>query len=111
MKNLCSGTQYRGFQFLLILDLWSISFHALIVFGLGKNILFKSVLGHCELRFHSSKSKKETALGGSRRALLIFMNTKTLASVFDVKKREAVCALCSALLCFLSCLRILYTNR
>jgi hypothetical protein len=33
---------------LLILDLWGISFHAVIVFGLGKNILFKSVLGHCE---------------------------------------------------------------
>ena len=38
-----------GFKFLLILDLWGISFHAVIVFGLGKNLLFKSVLGHCEL--------------------------------------------------------------
>ena len=34
---------------MLILDLWGISFHAVIVFGLGKNLLFKSVLGHCEL--------------------------------------------------------------
>ena len=25
-----------------------ISFHSVIVFGLGKNLLFKSVLGHCE---------------------------------------------------------------
>ena len=33
---------------MLILDLWGISFHAVIVFGLGKNLLFKSVLGHCE---------------------------------------------------------------
>ena len=32
---------------MLILDLWGISFHAVIVFGLGKNLLFKSVLGHC----------------------------------------------------------------
>ena len=32
---------------MLILDLWGISFHAVIVFGLGKNVLFKSVLGHC----------------------------------------------------------------
>ena len=47
MKNLCSGTQCGGFQFLLILDLWSISFHAVIVFGLGKNFLFKSALGFC----------------------------------------------------------------
>ena len=37
-----------GFQFLLILDLWGLSFHAVIVFGLGKNLLSKSVLGHCE---------------------------------------------------------------
>ena len=36
-----------GVEFLLILDLWGISFHGVIVFGLGKNLLFKSVLGHC----------------------------------------------------------------
>ena len=48
MKNLYSGTHRGGFQFLLILDLWGISFHAVIVFGLGKNLLFKSALGHCE---------------------------------------------------------------
>ena len=48
MKNLCSGSQFGGFQFLMILDLWGISFHALVVFGLGKNFLLKSALGHCE---------------------------------------------------------------
>ena len=32
---------------MLILDLWDISFHAVVVFALGKNLLFKSVLGHC----------------------------------------------------------------
>ena len=32
---------------MLILDLWGISFHAAVVFGLGKDLLFKSVLGHC----------------------------------------------------------------
>ena len=47
LKNLCSGTQCGGFQFLLILDLWGISFHAEVVFGLGKNLLSKSILGHC----------------------------------------------------------------
>ena len=47
LKYLCSGAPCGGFQVLLILDLWCISFHAVIVFGLGKNILFKSVLGHC----------------------------------------------------------------
>ena len=50
MKNLCSGTQCGGFQFLLMLDLWGISFHAMVVFGLGKNLLFKSALGHCDHR-------------------------------------------------------------
>ena len=34
-------------DFLLILDLLGISFHAVVVFGLGKDLLFKSVLGHC----------------------------------------------------------------
>ena len=33
---------------MLILDLWGISFHAVVVFGLGKNLLFKSILGRCE---------------------------------------------------------------
>ena len=31
----------------LILDLWGISFHAVVVFGLGKDVLFESVLEHC----------------------------------------------------------------
>ena len=47
MKNLCSGTHHEGFQFLLILDHWGISFHAVVVFGLGMALLFKSVLAHC----------------------------------------------------------------
>ena len=37
-----------GFQFLLILDLWGISFHAVVVFGLVKELLFESVLGRCD---------------------------------------------------------------
>ena len=48
MKNLCNGTQCWGFQFLLILDLWGVSFHAAVVLGLGKDFLFKSALGHCD---------------------------------------------------------------
>ena len=49
-----------GFQLLLILDPWGISFHAIVVFGLGKNLLFKSVLGHCvDLRkFHFSQNER-----------------------------------------------------
>jgi hypothetical protein len=38
LKNLCSGTHRGGFQFLQILDLWTISFHAVIV-SLCKNLL------------------------------------------------------------------------
>ena len=34
---------------MLILDLWGITFHAVVVFALGKNFLFKSALGHCVL--------------------------------------------------------------
>ena len=41
--------QCGGFQFMMILDLWGISFHAMAVVGLAKKHLFKSVLGHCEL--------------------------------------------------------------
>ena len=33
---------------MLILDLWDISFHAVVAFGLGENLLFKSVLGRCD---------------------------------------------------------------
>ena len=51
LKNLCSGTHRGGFQFLLILDLWGISFHAVVVFGLGKNLLFKSILGRCDVEY------------------------------------------------------------
>ena len=59
MKNLCSGTQCEGFQFMLILDLWGISFHTVVVFGLGKNLLFKYVLGHCVYTFKKLFEKKK----------------------------------------------------
>ena len=48
LKKLCSGSQCVGFQFLLILDLLGISFHAVVVFDLGKDFLFKSTLEHGE---------------------------------------------------------------
>ena len=34
---------------MLILDLWGISFHGVVVFGLSKNLLLKSILGRCEM--------------------------------------------------------------
>ena len=32
---------------MVILNLLGISYHAVVVFGQGKNLLFKSVAGHC----------------------------------------------------------------
>ena len=32
-----------------MLVLWCISFHAVVAFGLGKNLLFKSILGRCDV--------------------------------------------------------------
>ena len=37
----------RGISILADFRPMGISFHAVVVFGLGKNLLFKSVLGHC----------------------------------------------------------------
>ena len=37
----------KGVNSFLKLDLWGINFHAVVVFGLVKNLLFKSALGHC----------------------------------------------------------------
>ena len=30
------------------INLWGIGFHAVVVFGLSKNFLFKSILGRCD---------------------------------------------------------------
>ena len=54
LKILCSGTHRGGFQFLVILDLYGINFHAVLVFGLGKDLLFKSILGCCGVDMNSS---------------------------------------------------------
>ena len=36
---------------MLIIDPWAIRFHAVVVFGPGKDLLFKSVLGCCEIHY------------------------------------------------------------
>ena len=36
-----------------------VPFHAVIVFGLGKNLVFKSVLGHCDSNNRSIFRNKE----------------------------------------------------
>jgi hypothetical protein len=34
---------------MLILDLWGISFHPVVVVGLGNDLLFNFIVGHCVL--------------------------------------------------------------
>ena len=38
---------YLAKKFLLILDLWGVSFHTAVIFGLVMDFVFKSTLGHC----------------------------------------------------------------
>jgi hypothetical protein len=35
---------------MLILDLWGISFHPVVVVGLGNDLLFNFIVGHCALK-------------------------------------------------------------
>ena len=45
---------------MLILDLWGISFHVEVVFGLlNKALLFKSALGHCGVQIELTNLKLE----------------------------------------------------
>ena len=48
-KYFIIGSQCRGFQFMLILDLWGISFHPVVVVGLGNDLLFNFIVGHCDV--------------------------------------------------------------
>ena len=48
-KNFVSGTHRGRFQFIVILTPYGVSFHPVVVIGLGNNLLFKSVLAYCVL--------------------------------------------------------------
>jgi hypothetical protein len=68
---------------MLILDLWGISFHPAVVVGLGNDLLFNSILGHCE-KLEPSCCKKqqkspnqETGLG-NRGYLKVLIDTKLI---------------------------------
>ena len=63
---------------MLILDLRGISFHAVVVFGLGKNLLFKSALGHCVKWSQPSQDELEAA-----QELIDEFLGKELASIRD----------------------------
>ena len=47
---------------MLILDLWGISFHPAVVAGLGNDLLFNSILGHCVtiLFYYLTNMKSDT---------------------------------------------------
>ena len=86
---------------MLILDLWGISFHAVVVFGLGKNLLFKSILGRCG----SAPCIHQTILELSEYSGILYMPLLSCkgvgipskiwwAKVFDRSIVEAVQELC-----------------
>jgi hypothetical protein len=60
---------------MLILDLWGISFHAVGVFGLGNDLLFKSVLGHCDMLLPNSL-KKSRIVSNSYPPVALFLSKR-----------------------------------
>ena len=43
---------------MLILDLWGISFHPVVVVGLGNDLLFNFIIGHCAIDCKETRKKK-----------------------------------------------------
>ena len=77
---------------MLILDLWGISFHAVVVFALGKNLLFKSALGHCvdERTFSvaspfPSKAIGRAKAGKGKEPVVKFRKFKKTENTFTLK--------------------------
>ena len=65
---------------MLILDLWGTSFHAVVIFVLGKNLLFKSILGRCGRTISwEYKSDSRDAIGKMGHVRIVFNITITLA--------------------------------
>ena len=70
---------------MLILDIWGISFHDVVVFGLGKDILFKSVLGRCiRLRKSTGFFWRVGRDSPSHGLALIFRNRKNKLIMFPI---------------------------
>ena len=47
IRYLCSVDSVIDLEQILVLDLLGIGFHAVVIFGLGKDFLLKSILGPC----------------------------------------------------------------
>ena len=45
---------------MLILDLWGISFHPVVVVGLGNDLLFNFIVGHCDTQAEISIKSKHS---------------------------------------------------
>ena len=88
---------------MLILDLWGISFHTVVVFGLGKNLLFKSILGRCAVQeafakffavhiskvpYHKVLTKYHTRYLIVYRECLFFQICKERRACYDMKGRR-----------------------
>ena len=69
---------------MLILDLWDISFHAVVVFGLGKDILFKSVQGCCVFRKKILEIRSNLTLYGHRGGIRMVQVAGTIIGVGKV---------------------------
>jgi hypothetical protein len=58
-----SGTHRGRFQLIVILTPQGVPFHPALVIGLGKNLLFKSVLAHCVPQYRLNlKSPEEKSI-------------------------------------------------
>ena len=75
---------------MLILDLWGISFHALVVFGLGKNILFKSILGHC-VRADEPNKSQNTDHRESKKQYSLLSSSPLLSFLFQGAHKSSRC--------------------
>ena len=72
------------------LDLWGISFHAVVVSGVGKKLQFKSVLGHC-VKLTKANLPKYVMNPAKVNKQLIIANKKCLKQVLmylGVSKNE-----------------------
>ena len=80
MEFLCYGPEQVGFQTRVILDLWGMVFHAMVAFGLGLDLLFKSIWACCE----STKSFSSRSLNSKSTKLLGFIELRN--SVAEISR-------------------------
>ena len=60
---------------MLILDLWGISFHPVVVVGLGNDLLFNFIVGHC------GPARKELNVPNLKTSQSLTFNCKTMGTL------------------------------